>query len=120
MQTGLINSHARSMPAKAMMPMINGRPDYQLAGALTKVSPQAQAKAKQVAQDFEAVFLNSMFQHMFTGVGSEGPLGGGVGVGVWRSFLTDEYAKSFARSGGIGIADHVYRSLIAQQEASVK
>src|SRR5438105_4310311 len=78
------------------------------------------AKAQRVAQDFEAVFLNSMFQHMFTGVGNEGPLGAGVGVGVWRSFLTDEYAKSFARSGGIGIADHVYRSLIAQQEAAAR
>ena len=39
MQSGLINSPARSMPAKAMMPMINGRPDYQLADALTKVPP---------------------------------------------------------------------------------
>jgi Rod binding domain-containing protein len=31
--------------------------------------------------------------------------------------LTDEYAKSFAKGGGIGIADQVYRTLIAQQEA---
>jgi Rod binding domain-containing protein len=30
--------------------------------------------------------------------------------------LTDEYAKTFAAGGGIGIADHVYRSLIAAQE----
>jgi hypothetical protein len=36
---------------------------------------------------------------------------------VWRSFLTDEYAKSFAKAGGIGIAAHVYDTLIAQQEA---
>ena len=45
-------------------------------------------------------------QQMFTGIG-EGPFGGGGGAGVWRSFLTDEYAKTFAKSGGIGIADHV-------------
>jgi hypothetical protein len=45
MQSSLINSTTGSIPAKAMMPMINGRPDYQLADALTKVSPQAQAKA---------------------------------------------------------------------------
>jgi len=62
------------------------------------------------------VFLNSMISQMFTGIDGEGPFGGGPAVGVWRSFLTDEYAKTFARSGGIGIADHVYRSLIAQQE----
>ena len=52
-----------------------------------------------------------------TGIGSEGPFGGSAGVGVWRSFLTEEYAKSFAKAGGIGLADHVYRTLIAQQEA---
>ena len=57
-----------------------------------------------------------MFQQMFTGIDGEGPFGGGGATGVWRSFLTDEYAKSFAKAGGIGIADQVYRTLIAQQE----
>ena len=56
------------------------------------------------AQDFEAVFLNSMFSQMFTGIDGEGPFGGGQATGVWRSFLTDEYSKSFAKAGGIGIA----------------
>ena len=55
-----------------------------------------------------------MFQHMFTGISGEGPFGGSGAAGVWRSMLTDEYAKSFAKSGGIGIADQVYRTLIAQ------
>jgi peptidoglycan hydrolase FlgJ len=75
------------------------------------------AKARANAVDFEAVFLNSMFTQMFTSVEGEGPFGGGGGAGVWRSFLSEEYSKSFAKAGGIGIADHVYRSLIAQQEA---
>lgn len=75
------------------------------------------AKAHAAAQDFEAVFLNSMFQHMYTDVDGEGPFGGQGATGVWRSVLTDQYAKSVAKAGGIGIADHVYQSLIAQQEA---
>ncbi len=74
--------------------------------------------ARQAAQDFEAVFLNSMFSQMFTSMDGEGPFGGGQAVGVWRSFLTDEYAKSFAKKGGIGIADHVYRALMEQQEVA--
>jgi len=77
----------------------------------------SKAKAWATAQDFESVFLNSMLQHMFTGMEGEGPLGGKGAAGVWRSFLTQEYAKTFAKAGGIGLADHVYRSLIAQQEA---
>ena len=84
----------------------------------TRSSTDAKAKARKSSVDFEAVFLNSMFNQMFTSVDGEGPYGGSGATGVWRSFLSDEYAKSFAKSGGIGIADHVYRSLLAQQEAS--
>jgi Rod binding domain-containing protein len=73
--------------------------------------------ARAQAREFEAVFLQSMFQQMFTSIGDEGPLGRAAGVGVWRSFLVDAYSKSFAAAGGIGLADHVYRSLMAQQEA---
>jgi len=80
-------------------------------------SPDAQAKARANAVDFEAMFLSTMFSHMFTSTDGEGPFGGGGAGGVWRSFLSDEYAKSFAKAGGIGLADSVYRSLLAQQEA---
>ena len=81
-----------------------------------KISAAGKAKARATSQDFEAVFLNSMFQQMFTGLQGDGPFGGSGATGVWRSFLTDEYSKSFAKAGGIGIADQVYRSLMAQQE----
>ena len=74
------------------------------------------AKVKAASQDFEAVFLNSMFQQMFTDINGDGPFGGSGATGVWRSFLTDEYSKSFAKAGGIGIATQVYRSLMAHQE----
>src|SRR5258705_13178185 len=115
MQSGLINSPARSMPAKPIMPMLNGRPDYQLADALTKVSPQAQAKAKATATDFEAMFLNSMFAQMTSGIKGEGPFGDTPGTGVWRSMLTEQYSKSFAKAGGVGISNEGYRTLILQQ-----
>jgi peptidoglycan hydrolase FlgJ len=72
-------------------------------------------KARGTSQDFEAMFLNSMLQQVFAGVG-QGPFSGGHAASVWRSFLTDEYAKSIAKNGGIGIADSVYKSLLAQQE----
>ena len=85
--------------------------------ALRGAGASGNVRAKHAAQDFEAVFLNQMFQHMFTGIEGEGPFGGGVGVGIWRSFLTEQYAKSFSKAGGIGLADHVYRSLMAHQEA---
>ena len=115
MQSSLINSAAASMPAKAMMPMRNGRPDYALAEALTRVSPKTQAKAKATATDFEAMFLNSMFSQMTSGIKGEGPFGDTPGTGVWRSMLTEQYSKSFAKAGGLGISNDVYRTLILQQ-----
>ena len=115
MANNLINPTIASNPAKAATPMRNGRPDFQLAEALTKVSPQAQAKAKASSQDFEAMFLNSMFSQMTSGIKGEGPFGDTPGTGVWRSMLTDQYSKNFAKAGGIGISTDVYRTLILQQ-----
>lgn len=88
-----------------------------IAGAAKKLSPANHAKAKAAAQDFEAVFLNTMFQQMFTGIEGDGPFGGKGATGVWRSFLTDEYSKTFAKAGGVGIADQVYRTLLETQAA---
>ena len=115
MQSSLINSSTGSMPAKTMMPLFNGRPDPQFADALKKVSPQGQAKAKATATDFEAMFLNSMFSQMTNGIKGEGPFGDTPGTGAWRSMLTEQYSKSFAKAGGIGISNDVYHTLILQQ-----
>ena len=84
---------------------------------MKKVSPEKQQKAKAAAQDFESVFFNSMFQQMSSGVKGEGPFGNTAGTGPWRSMLTEEYAKGIAKSGGVGVSDDVYRTLIMQQAA---
>ena len=85
-----------------------------------KLAPSIEDKARASAVEFETVFLNNMFSQMFTGIDGDGPFGGGGKAGVWRSFLTDEYAKTFAKAGGIGIADHVYRTLLEQQEVKAR
>jgi Rod binding domain-containing protein len=99
-----ISSPALSQTANAMM----------LTNKDAKAALNA-AKAKQSSQDFEQVFVNQMFQHMFNGVG-EGAFSGGPGAHVWRSFMVDEYSKSFVKKGGIGLAPHIERELLAQQE----
>ena len=101
--------------ALALDPQLSLTATNSMLAARGKPVQSVQAKARQQAEDFEAVFLNTMFQSMFSGLDGEGPFGGSGATGVWRSFLTDEYAKSFAKAGGIGIADHVYRALIERQ-----
>jgi flagellar protein FlgJ len=99
-------------------PPIAPRADLDLAKALTKVAPAAQAKAKSTATDFEAMFINSMFSQMTSGLKGEGPFGDTPGTGVWRSMLTEQYSKNFAKAGGVGISNEVFRTLILQQAKS--
>ncbi len=87
----------------------------------SRVAPQfgqkmSAEKAHQTAEDFEAFFLSQMLQPMFSGIEAEEPFGGGASEEVWRSMLVDEYGKSLARSGGIGIADQVMREILRAQE----
>jgi peptidoglycan hydrolase FlgJ len=83
--------------------------------AQAQVALKVEGKAKAAARQFEAMFLNTMFQQMFAGIDGDGPFGGSGALKVWRSFLTNEYANTFAKNGGVGIAPHVYHELLKQQ-----
>ncbi len=72
-------------------------------------------KVRAQAQQFESMFISSMMQHMFTGIGNDGPLGNGPSVGPWRSLLTEQYAKSLVKAGGLRLADQIYKSMMARQ-----
>jgi len=73
--------------------------------------------AHAVAQDFESVFLTNMFENMFEGLDDDGPFGSGANNGPWRSMLTEQYAKSIASNGGVGVAAQIERQLVSLQES---
>jgi peptidoglycan hydrolase FlgJ len=79
---------------------------------------QVKAKAKQASENFESMFLSSMFQQMYAGLDGDGPFGGKGSLKIWRSFMTDQIAKSFAKTGGIGLAPQVYAALLRHQGIS--
>ncbi len=85
--------------------------------AAARTPGSREQKAWSQAQSFEQVFLNTMFGQMFTGIGTESPLGGKQSE-AWRGMLVDEYAKSVSSQGGVGLANHIYRELIGAQEAA--
>lgn len=69
---------------------------------------EAQLRAK--ATELEASFLSEMLK--YTGLGKpQESFGGGAGEEQFASFLTDEYARLMAQSGGIGLAETIFRSL---------
>ena len=74
-------------------------------------------RMRDVAEDFESVFIAEMIRPMFENVGAEAPFGGGAGEEIWRNMQVDEYGKAIAKSGGVGIADAVLDQMIRMQEA---
>ena len=73
-------------------------------------------KLREAAQDFEAVFLTQMIKPMFDTVPTNSMFGGGQAETIYRGLMVEEFGKSVAKNGGIGIADTVYRELLKLQE----
>lgn len=73
-------------------------------------------KARAAAESFEAFFIGQYLEHMFAGIRTDGMFGGGQGENVYRSMMMQEYGKSLAANGGLGIADTVYQSILQLQE----
>ena len=71
---------------------------------------------RQTAEDFEAFFLSRMVETMFEGISTDGMFGGGNGEKVFRSLLINEYGKAMAKTGTVGIADYVMKSILEMQE----
>lgn len=100
------------------MPIAPSVPRANSLSALQGVDRTSQSAARVAAEEFEAVFLNTMLQNMFSGLENGGAWGGGTGSDAWQSMLLDEYARTIASSGGIGLADNIERELLALQEGS--
>lgn len=73
-------------------------------------------RAWETARDFETQFVSVLLQPMFEGTGEDSAFGGGPGEGMFRSLLVEQYGREMTKSGGIGLADAVYREILKMQE----
>ncbi|WP_416914893.1 MAG: rod-binding protein [Roseicyclus sp.] len=77
-------------------------------------APSADQEAlRRAAQALEASFLAEMLKQAGFGE-SRDSFGGGVGEAQFASFLRAEHARALAESGGIGLAEQLFRSLVAR------
>lgn len=88
---------------------------------LGSATPQPQRtssveKAAAAAEEFEGVFISVMLKQMFAGLKTEVPFGGGQAEETFRGLMVDEYGKMLAGRGGLGLAEHVQRELLALQD----
>lgn len=72
--------------------------------------------AREIAEDFEAMFLAQLLKPMFDGIETDALFGGGPGEDAYKSMLVQEYGKVMAQSGGVGIADMVKAEILKLQE----
>ncbi len=83
---------------------------------LANLNITADTDAQVAARDFEAFFLSQMVSYMMTGVETDPVFGGGPGETMFRSMLSQEYGKTLAQNGGVGITDSVMREILQIQE----
>lgn len=81
-------------------------------------SGDAKTRARASAEEFEAMYLSTMFKQMFAGLETNGPFFGGSAEQTWREMLVDQYGGMTAKAGGVGIADAVYREMLKIQEGA--
>ena len=103
---------------KTLNMISRSRPEDMFAGIkATNIGSDKQQLLEERAEEFEAVFLSEMLKPMWEGVETGGMFGGGQAEEIFRSLLIDEYAKTLASDGGIGVGDMVLKELIALQGA---
>ena len=69
------------------------------------------ARLREVAQEFEAVFIGEMLKHIGLDEASNafgGEFNGGAGEDAFRTFLVREYADAISDKGAFGLADKIY------------
>ncbi|MCC5983510.1 MAG: rod-binding protein [Rhodobacteraceae bacterium] len=97
-------------------PRAAGHDPGQLKGEAAEGPATGNTGLHQLAQEFEAVFLAQMLKSVGLGRGVDG-FDGGMGEAQMQSFLIDAKARAIAASGGIGLAETVFRYLAAKEGA---
>ncbi|MGP1355207.1 rod-binding protein [Roseicyclus sp.] len=73
------------------------------------------AHLRRVSQELEAAFLAEMLKHAGIGTGRNGLGGGGAGEDQFASLLRTEHAALLTERGGIGLAESIFRALLARE-----
>ena len=76
----------------------------------------SQEEIRKLAQDFEAFFLSQVLEYMTQDLETGGMFGGGHAEGIYRSMMNEEYGKSIAARGGMGIGDILFADMMKLQQ----
>lgn len=77
-------------------------------------------KLKKACVDFEAIFVSKLLEGLRKTVNKSDFITGGVGEEIFTDMLYDEYARSIAKNGTLGIAEMMYRDILKHEKKSIK
>lgn len=101
-------------------PNIGGADIYQIRNSLRNDSETAAAaKAKRTAQEFEASILQSFIETMLP-KNADNVYGKGNAGSIWKSMMAEQIGAQVAKSGGIGIAQHVFADHKADPSSNMR
>lgn len=88
----------------------------------TAAQNQDVAQLKRVATQFEELFMNMMLKAMRATVGDGGLVEKSNQFEIFQGMLDENFAESFAKAGGIGIADMMVEQMrkYVDQDQSVQ
>ena len=73
------------------------------------------AALRETAQEFEAVFIGLMLQQAGLGE-TRDTFGGGAGEEAFSTMLAEQQGRALAQSGGFGLAEPIYQSLLRAEK----
>ena len=76
-----------------------------------------QVEIRRTAERLETAFLTEMLKG--AGIGAlEGAFGGGAGEDQFASLLREQYAEKMVRAGGLGLSEHIMRTMMEKANAA--
>ena len=110
----------RAVPPTTPLAAENAAPGETAArNARGNVDPATRARIEQSARDFEALTLQHMLAPLFQSVETPAIAGGGKHEEAFSAMLQEEYARTIAANGGVGIADRLIEAMLALQTAEL-
>ena len=76
------------------------------------------AQIKQLAEEFESLFLGIVLKSMRDTVPKDGLINGGNAEDIYRSMLDTEYSKQMAQQRSTGLADNIEEYLLRAYKIS--
>jgi flagellar protein FlgJ len=88
----------------------------QMAGRASNISTMERAKIAELAEQFESIFMDTVFQSMRKTVPKSELFGGGNAEDIFRNMLDSEYAKLMSKGRSTGLADVIEKDLLKAME----